>query len=364
MGRSLTDLSQFLINQIQQNPKPTDEQVLKIKLDAMRTFGVDRSKVQQSIKSLRNMGYIPHGWGFNSNATVKKVDMQINPNYKPIPIEEREKAAFEELKRRSLFSRQWILPKQEVYEINLPERPFGIVNFSDFHIGNAGTVLEELEKDIELLVSTPGLYAVIGGDSIDNHIKILSAIIKSNTTPQEQFYALGYVLKRMAPKLLAMISGNHEGWSSVLNGLDAQGVLAKQLKIIYDPEQIFLTINIGEASYRFGIRHKYRFNSAFNPTHSVKRWWENSERDCDIMIVNHHHYGTIESFERHGRKRWAIRGSTYLLWDEYARKCGYAKISRPEHPMVVIYPNDYNVIGFVDFRTGIDFLRSERERYK
>lgn len=56
------------------------------------------------------------------------------------------------------------------FSIELPEEPCAITFVSDQHISVGNTVdLKSMREDAELIASTDGVYAVLGGDGIDNH---------------------------------------------------------------------------------------------------------------------------------------------------------------------------------------------------
>src|SRR5688572_6173798 len=61
-------------------------------------------------------------------------------------------------------------------------KPILIASISDQHIRETGPVdLVRMEEDAALIRETEGAYAFLGGDGIDNHIKILTAMVHGGT---------------------------------------------------------------------------------------------------------------------------------------------------------------------------------------
>src|SRR5690606_28868504 len=68
--------------------------------------------------------------------------------------------------------------------------PIALANLSDMHIGNAGTDHRRMLEDARLIQKTPGMYAVFGGDGVDNFIKHQSAMVAKTSNPEEEYAAL------------------------------------------------------------------------------------------------------------------------------------------------------------------------------
>ena len=231
------------------------------------------------------------------------------------------------------------------------EAPIKLCFIGDQHLGGARSDLKKMRKDQSLISKTKNCYQIWCGDWIDNHIKHLAAIINSKTSPSEQIYMLEYLLSIAGDKIISVVGGNHEFWTKSYCGLDYHDKFFTNRNIKFQNHRLHLTVYLGQIEYRISVYHKYRYNSSFNLTHTVKRLWEQGEFDFHIGVVAHHHESAIEFFLKHGIQRWAIRPGSYLISDEYSLQQGYND-AEPNCPGVILYPNEFKIIGFRELKDG------------
>lgn len=245
-------------------------------------------------------------------------------------------------------------------ELHYPaDKPIGISFASDQHIGNSGTDHRRARKDAETVRDTEGLFVALAGDSIDNFIKHQSAIINAKSSPSDQLKAFSYYINILKEKLLFAISGNHEYWTKGLAGIDVLKWLFEEHKIKYSPHDYYVNVHVGEQLYRIYMRHSTRFNSSINAMHGIKRTWDMGDYDFDIGICGHTHTAGTETFYRHQKKRLAINPGSYKILDVYAEQWGFGR-ARPTSPVVILYPDRWEMNCFDDLETGARILTSER----
>jgi len=233
-----------------------------------------------------------------------------------------------------------------------PSSPVGIAWLADIH-----AEAELLEEDIQTILETPNLYVVLGGDMIDNHIKHLAAIVASDRTPDSQWTWLFQLLDRLAPKLVAVVSGNHENWSKALTGFDLlKFYTSRFLKVPYDADEMGLTIRLKGVSYLAAIRHRYRGGSSATPTLKVKNWWRDGDFDFDVGVICHDHTAGLEPFVRHGVTRWAVRPGTYQLDSDYAVSEGYHG-ALPATPVTIFKPGVRDLHSFLHLNWAAEYLK-------
>ena len=242
-------------------------------------------------------------------------------------------------------------------------RPIGLTFISDQHISEGAAVdLERMEEDAGIVSRTPGLYAVLGGDGVDNHIKHRSAVIQSGSKPGREWLMYDHYLGMFGHSLAAVCSGNHDDWTRDFAGVDMVGNLAQRRRIFYAPDYVLLTVQISHprseqaepTEYSVKVRHQYRYNSSFNQTHSIKRMWEMDDDDFDVGVVCHKHEAAFEPFRKHGRKRLAFRPGSYQRTTGHSRRYGYP-MSYPTCPTAILFPGDY-MMGFWDVREAASYL--------
>ena len=250
--------------------------------------------------------------------------------------------------------------KQGLFKANLPAEPIALSFISDQHISVGNIVdLKRMRDDAELIAQTPGVYAILGGDGIDNHIRIHAAIMAARSQPGDQYELYSYYLSIFSHKILAAISGNHDAWSDQVAGVDMVKKLAAEHKICYAPAEARIECSVGSIKYKVAVRHQYRMNSSYNLGHSVKQWWRMGDGDFDIGCVCHHHEPHIESFQAHGAEKWACRPGSYQITSSYSRQYGFNNAT-PTCPTFVVYPDRKEIIGFRDIRPALRLLKSER----
>ena len=239
-------------------------------------------------------------------------------------------------------------------------RPVAVAVISDQHIRSSGPIqLARMRADAELIAQTDGLFAMLGGDGVDNHIKHLSAMVAGGTSVKGDWFLYDHYMGMFGNKLLAIISGNHDDFTRDIAGIDMVGILANKHKLVYCPDEVVLVLTVNGIDYRIKVRHQYRYGSSFNLTHTVKRLWEMGDDDFDIGVIGHHHEAAIEPFQKHGRIIWAARPGSYQLTSSYTRRYGF-RHANPTCPTFILFPDKHEVMGFMDVHQAAAFLRWTR----
>ena len=247
-------------------------------------------------------------------------------------------------------------------------RPIGIAFASDQHFSTSEAVdVARAMEDAELIQQTPGLFAVLGGDGADNHLKHRSALVNKRSAPSDEWRLYDHYLRVLGHKVLAMISGNHDDWTKDFAGIDMAGMLAKRHKLHYAADEVCLSVQLtptpqAEPSqvYTAKIRHQYRFNSTLNVGHTVKRMYDMGGDTFDVGVVCHHHEAHCETFERHGATRWALRPGSYQIQTSYGRRYGF-NAAHPTCPVAILWPDERRIICLPDLRESVDYLASVRD---
>lgn len=232
---------------------------------------------------------------------------------------------------------------------------------SDQHIA-PGTPIDfkAMREDAELITRTPHAYAMLGGDGVDNHLKHRAAILAARSQPSDQYELFEHYMRIFNDRLLAMVSGNHDNWSTQFAGIDMLARIAKDNRVFYNPDEMYLDLEVGSQKYVIGLRHQYRFNSSFNQTHSVKQWFRNGVREFDVGVVCHHHEAAIEQFMARGRHCWACRPGSYQITSAYSRQYGFNQ-AVPTSPTFLFRGDTHEVYGWNSVRSALDCLRVMRE---
>lgn len=210
------------------------------------------------------------------------------------------------------------------FEVRFQEGPVLLVFVGDQHIGSSGTDVERAFREAELVRQTPGAYAVLLGDVVDNFIvqHLLHLNARTPIMVLEQWELARSYLNAFGGKLIAAVSGNHDAWAYLLAGVDyLRSVLPDG--VLYDREEMRLTVHVAGASYRIWARHRWRGGSIYNPTHAQERAARFNDARYDIYAGAHTHVGGMyREFVLHGQRKVAVQVGTYKIFDEYATQLG------------------------------------------
>ena len=247
------------------------------------------------------------------------------------------------------------------YTAEFPHEVVAVSFISDQHIaGNNVVALKRMREDAELIANTPGLFACLGGDSIDNHIKHRAAMLHARTTPGDQYELFDYYLSIFADSILGVITGNHDDWSAQIAGVDILASICKKHGIKCSSDEARISARVGDIEYKLAWRHKYRFSSTINQTHSPKQWYRFGPEIFDIGVVCHHHETAVEAYVQHGKQTWVCRPGAYQINSAYGRQGGYND-SMPACPTFILFPDERRIIGFADVRDAVKTLHTERQ---
>jgi transposase-like protein len=293
-----------------------------------------------------------------SKLKIAEGTAKVTPAYTPPPSsspEARWKAA--ELDNAEHIKRALLMAQ---FSVELPDEPVAVTFVSDQHISLGNTVdLQRMRADAEAIASQDGVFAILGGDATDNHIKHRSAVLAARSQPSEQFELFEFYLSIFAHRILVAISGNHDLWTNQLAGVDVLSMLLAKQRVCYAPDEALLNISLGSQQYKVAMRHQYRMNSSFNETHCVKQFYRNGTENWDIGCIGHHHVGACEYFYGHGEEKIALRPGSYQITSAYSRQYGFNS-TVPTCPTVVIYPDRKEMVAFHRLEPALRFLKGER----
>lgn len=254
------------------------------------------------------------------------------------------------------------------------DKPIALSISSDWHIDFGATDLEALEEYASAISRTPGAYALMVGDVLNNPIKWE----KATRDVHPAFRLAGHLIGKFGLKLLGMTDGNHDAWSRAAAGLDAVRWLADRGRIHYAPDELVYVVEIVHprtqevtAQYVIATRHKYRRHSNLNFTHACWRWLEDNLNDWpkgedggtllpDILAIGDNHVAAVESRAFRGGQRWAARMGPWQIGSSFGRMLGFTK-AQPTAPTFILYPSrERPIFGHEDYAYALDILAKER----
>lgn len=250
----------------------------------------------------------------------------------------------------------------EVFEasVTLPDDgPVLVVVLSDLHVGHVNCDMPRLRRDLELVRNTPGVYAVLLGDLIDNVV----TAVTSRGMSHEQLAPIR-VQKALvddaveflgAGNVLGMVLGNHDAFSIRSDDYDPVAYWAKKTGCPYLGPFGFLNVTVGAETYRILASHMFRMRSSFNLTHQAKRL-EDFQGAADAVFTGHTHESAAESTYRQHRHKFYGQCGSYLSTTRYSKSLGFGQVNA-DMPGVILWPDRHKVLGFQDALTdGVPYL--------
>lgn len=254
---------------------------------------------------------------------------------------------------------------QKQQRVVLPPEPVAIAFLSDFHIGSAGTDYRSLRNDCDLIARTAGMYAMFAGDGVDNWIigKLANLQHHQALNYDAEWLLFEVVLKTLSPKLIAVVSGNHDNWTYKIAHIDRLRGLLDNATCVYDRYQAAITLQHGIKQRLILVRHKWRGSSIYNVTHAIEVGYDRLGVPYDWGVGGHTHIGTYcREFDRHGQRRSAILLGTYKLSDSFGQEVGFAPTTGIGCGAKVLHPDgrEWWFGGLNEAAEFLEFLRRKR----
>ena len=242
----------------------------------------------------------------------------------------------------------------------------GVAFVGDLHIGNMACDYKTMLEHRDIISKADNLYVALNGDYCDNYIPTSHAMgmFEALFPPAVQKnLAKGYI-ESIKNKVLALVAGCHDLWGLKASDWDLTEYLAKHGEAVYLGSGGTVYLTVGKVKYKIMMRHKYRYNSADNPTAAVKKMFEKCG-GFDVGVVSHHHTACLEETVKESLdgslKRLFIRAGTYKVNDRFGKEQGFG-LGSISVPVVLFNPTKRDIRGFQNLNEGIEFLKYLNKR--
>ena len=240
--------------------------------------------------------------------------------------------------------------------------PYGICFFGDPHLDDPYCDISGIERDAQTCAETPAMYAVNGGDSINNWVGRLERLYgEQDTTVSEGWQYVDWFLNKLGINWLLWILGNHDVWNNgqaIFEAMNAQGVLMRD----WDAKIIVQT---PDGDCKLWVRHDFKGQSIYNELHGQKRA-AMFGGGADIFAAFHrHNWGIAQGELDNGKDFTLIRARGYKECDDYALKGGFAEQLRGQSIVTIVEPRKKEqpiVHAFNDVQQAADFLNFLRSK--
>ena len=241
------------------------------------------------------------------------------------------------------------------------DHPIILMFLSDLHIGAISGFYTEMRETVDVIAATDDCYVCSVGDTVDNYLPTWhpSGLFSVMCPPEIQKVLVEYLYNKMAGKLLALVQGCHDEASHFSDDFDWTKFLTAKFGCANLGFGGMLHLKVGETNYDVMMRHRYRYNSSFNYTHTVKRMFE-MIGEFDIGVIAHNHKMAIEQTEKAGKPRVFVRPGSFKGADRYTRQLGFRSDSRCYMPCVVLFPFERKMMPFLHLRDAVSVLEGLR----
>ena len=293
---------------------------------------------------------------------LKEMDYTITLE-KPKPL-----VSIKDLKdiRRKVFKHK--KEKEEYYNNNSivmkDNKPIANLHLGDIHLDSDGVDLDLVDRHIDLLRTTDGLYGGNLGDSTNNWIGFLGRLYGEQMTTVEQAEQL--VREYLGnTNFLYTILGNHDNWNSgagLIYNTVSTGVVGEDIRLkIKFPNTTTTTIH---------ARHHFKGSSMYNPAQGSVKEAMLGSRD-DIIIHGHiHSLGySITCNPEERRLQHCISVGSYKQIDSYKTLMGFRENNLSPAVVTIINPNLEEthvdrIKVFFDVEEGVKYLTYLRTNLK
>lgn len=233
-----------------------------------------------------------------------------------------------------------------------------LIFISDLHYGNVNVDMDYIDKLLNFVQATDRVYAVLNGDILDNWVMLSpqGGIYEQSISPEHQKDIIVNRLMPLKDKILGLVYGNHEGRSQKSGEKNPAKVMAEELDLAYLGAGGRINLNFGKLCYKIHVRHKFRYESSFNPTHACNRLVEQLDAEADIVAIGHKHEPATGAYYKAGKQRTFLRFGSAMPTNSYADYLGFGKTPMVA-PCVVINGKTKQHEPFLDIDIASQFLK-------
>lgn len=244
-----------------------------------------------------------------------------------------------------------LLPKKYTYYVGKDdkgqEQPYLLVQLPkfkgkiiiaplfDIHYGHSTHNFEKFMGYVNWIKETPNVYAILGGDLMENAIDDGRGMMYDQEhPPMSQLDRMTEILSTIAHKILVSTPGNHEARTKKKTGIDVAQVLSERLKVPYFNGPVTVSIMANDYKWTFYVFHGFgnsqtkggKMNIASRPkgwTSLVHFFLSGHTHDCiaesETMIVEDPLNCRLLFV-----KQWTVVAQAFLGWyGSYGYESGY-----------------------------------------
>lgn len=242
--------------------------------------------------------------------------------------------------------------------------PIGIAHFGDPHVDDPGTNIPLLERHVQIVNDTEGLFGANVGDTQNLWIGRMARLYGEQSTSAAESWKLAEWLVTSV-SWIYLIAGNHDLWAGAGDPIQW---IARQQGNLYEAHgaRLALTFSNGR-EVRVNARHDFQGHSMWNTAHGPSKAAQIGWRD-HILTCGHKHtsgYAPVKD-PASGIISHAIRAASYKWHDRYADEKGLPDQNMFECPVTIIDPDADErrlVTVIFDPEEGAEYLTWKRQKW-
>lgn len=236
-----------------------------------------------------------------------------------------------------------------------------LLGISDIHYGNANVNMEYVERLLDFVKNNERAYCFLNGDILDNWVEISpkGGHYEQTVNPSLQKEIMVHKLEPIKDKIIAIVTGNHEARSSKAGEINPTEQMAIELGIPYLGAGGRINLKLNDNEYKLHIRHKYQYNSTFNPCHACGRLIEQLDSEADIVCIGHHHDPAVEVRFKAGKQRSLLRFGSSMPSTMYSESLGFDKTPL-KAPTLVLSGEEFMHHPFMDISVVQEYIDKKK----
>ena len=249
------------------------------------------------------------------------------------------------------------------FDIKITEdKPMLLAAIGDIHADSDGCNWSLLERDLSLLASTPGAYAIHLGDATNHWAgRLLSLWSKQETSRKTGYKLVRYIMFDAGVNYLLWLLGNHDQFGD--GGASVLEEMARHKLALFDWQAKFNLVFPNGKKCPCHFAHSFKGTSIYNPGHGMLRAAKFSQACPRIYAQGHHHefYMHQGVYEDLDLTYWGSKTRGYKFIDEYADRHQFGSNTHGATVAIIINPLlEERQSGFIqvfpDLLEGVNYL--------
>jgi hypothetical protein len=249
------------------------------------------------------------------------------------------------------------------------DKPILLALLTDPHLGNAHCSYSLAKSHAEWVRDTDGVYGGMLGDVIDNWVsldpRILGIQREQPMQHADELALLESWIGMMRDKLVVAVSGNHDLRTYRLAGVDLVQRALGNAAVLYDQYEVKFTLRLGEAEWRFKVRHQWPGRSQLIDTYAIQKDAKFNDGSWTIGVGGHTHGSSVFAHFRDkphdNLLKLAVILGSYEYDSSYARELNLPRSEPGGCGAIMFWPNGSYQYWY-DLEAATRFLAMERAR--